>query len=230
MERVCIDLGARRGYPRVVKVRVALLVALAAAAIPLTTLPAETVRLSPGKGTLQAALDAAGDGDTLILTAGTYSSPSGLTLTDKANLTIRGEGDVRILCTDLYQNVITISGGANLRIEGITARHAQPLKLYECEGSVISAQGVKGLTISRCELAGSGSIGVDLANCEEVEVSGSYLHDNTFAAFSLTDVSSITIAGNTIMKNAATIYSAAVNGLTMVGNVISDNGSRRQSP
>lgn len=205
------------------KALLALLLAFAAAA-----LSADTLRISSGgQRSLQSAIDAAQNGDTVVLSAGTYSSPVAISISDREDLTIRGEGDVRILCTDLNENVLTIAGGRNIRIEGIQTRHAQPLNAYQCEGSVISAQNVKGLVITGCELAGSGSIGVDLSGCEEVEVSGCSLHNNTFAAFSLTDVSSITIANNRIMQNAATMYSAAVTGLTMAGNTVADNGSQR---
>jgi len=198
---------------------------LAAAAV---VLPAETVRVSPsGQRSLQAAIDSARNGDSIVLAAGTYSSAAAVTLADRERLTLRGEGDVRIVCMDLYQNVIAVIGGRDLRIEGIQARHAQPLNAYECEGSVIWAENVKGLVISRCELAGSGSIGVDLSGSEEVEVTGCWLHNNTFAAISLTDVSSITISDNRIVGNAATMYAAGVSGLTMAGNVISDNGASR---
>ena len=205
------------------KVLLAVLLVCAAAA-----LPADTLRVSSGgQRSLQSVIDAARNGDTVVLSAGTYSSPVAITISGREDLTIRGEGDVRILCTDLYENVLTISDGRNIRIERIQARHAQPLNSYQCEGSVISAENVKGLVVTGCELAGSGSIGVDLSGCEEVEVSGCFLHNNTFAAFSLTDVSSITIASNRIMQNAATLYAAAVTGLTMAGNTMADNGAQR---
>jgi len=205
-----------------VKVLPVLLLAAAAA------LPAETVRISPAtQGSLQTLIDSSRGGDTILLAAGTYTVSAAVTLEGRENVTLRGDGDVRIVCTDLYQNVIAVIGGRNVRIEGIQARHAQPLNAYECEGSVIWAENVKGLVISRCELAGSGSIGVDLSGCEEVEVTGCWVHNNTFAAISLTDVSSITIADNRILDNASTMAAAGVSGLTMSGNVVSDNGSRR---
>jgi parallel beta-helix repeat protein len=122
---------------------------------------------------------------------------------------------------------MTLADSHDIRIEGIVVRHSQPLGTYACEGSVISAQSVTGLVISRCELAGSGSIAVDLSGCEDIEVSDCFIHDNTFAAFQLTDVASITIAGNRVQRNAATMYSAGVSGLTMAGNTVSDNGSWR---
>jgi len=211
------------GYAQSVKIALAVLFLCAAAC-----LPADTVRISAGgKVSLQAAIDAAADGDTIILQAGTYSSPVAISVSERNGITLRGQGEVRLLCTDLYENVLNLEGSRDVRIEAILARHSQPLGSYACEGSVISGQNIKGLVVSRCELAGSGSIGVDLSSCENVEVSDCFIHDNTFAAMSLTDVASITIAGNRIERNAATLYSAGVSGLTMAGNTISDNGSRR---
>jgi len=221
--RTRIDLIMGRGYPQSVKRLAAAILVIVSAHVS-----ADAVRLSPGGPlSVQAAIDAAKNGDTILLSAGTYTSPVAISVSGRKSLTLRGEGGVLLLCTDLYENVMTLGEGTDLRIEGIAARHSQPLGSYACEGSVISAQSIRGLVISNCELAGSGSIGVDLSSCEDVEVSDCLIHDNTFAAFSLTDVTSITISGNRIERNAATMYSAGVSGLTMVGNTVSDNGSRR---
>ncbi len=221
--RARIDLITARGYPQSVKRLLGAVLFCASVA-----LAADPVRISAGGPlSLQTAIDAARAGDTIVLSAGTYSTHTAIIVSNHSGLTLRGEGDVRLLCTDLYQNVMTLDGSQDIRIEGIAARHSQSLGTYACEGSVIAAQNVTGLVISKCELAGSGSIAVDLSGCENVEVSDCFIHDNTFAAFSLTDVASITIAGNRVERNAATMYSAGVSGLTMAGNTVSDNGSRR---
>jgi hypothetical protein len=191
-------------------------------------LAAETMHVSPrGKLLLQSAIDAARDGDTIILSGGTYVSAVPVAVAGRTGLTLKAEGVVWLVCQDLYADVLAVTDCVDLRIEAIRARHEEKLAEYECEGSVISARNVQGLLVSGCELAGSGAVGIDLSDCEDVEVKGCYLHDNSLAALSLSEVSSVVISSNRISNNAATMYSTAVTGLTMLNNIISDNGETR---
>ena len=218
-----VDLAPGRGYAWHVRKLFLLLFAFASIG-----LVAETLRVSPqGKLRLQSAIDAARDGDTIILSGGTYVSAVPVAVSGRTGLTLRAEGVVWLVCKDLYADVLTVTDCADLRIEGIRARHEVKLAEYECEGSVISARSVRGLLVRGCELAGSGAVGIDLSDCEDVEVNGCYLHDNSLAALSLSEVSSVVISSNRISKNAATMYSTAVTGLTMLNNNISDNGETR---
>ena len=213
-----------RGYAWQVRKLILLLFAFASIG-----LAAETMRVSPqGKLRLQSAIDAAGNGDTIILSGGTYVSAVPVAVSGRTGLTLRAEGAVWLVCKDLYADVLAVTDCVDLRIEGIRARHQEKLAQYECEGSVISARNVRGLRLSGCELAGSGAVGIDLSDCEDVDVNGCYLHDNSLAALSLSEVSSIVIRSNRISKNAATMHSTAVTGLTMVNNIISDNGETRE--
>ena len=221
--RESVDLVPGRGYAWCVRKLLLLLFAFASIG-----LAAETRHISPqGKLRLQPAIDAARDGDTIILSGGTYLLMVPVAVSGRTGLTLRAEGVVWLVCKDLYVDVLAVTDCEDLRIEGIRARHEEELAEYECEGSVISARNVHGLLIAGCELAGSGAVGIDLSNCEDVEVNGCYLHDNSLAALSLSEVSSILITSNRISKNAATMYSTAVTGLTMLNNNISDNGETR---
>jgi len=218
-----VDLVPGRGYA--CHVRKLFLLFFAFASIGLA---AETWHVSPqGTLRLQSAIDAARDGDTIILSSGTYVSSVPVSVSGRSGLTLRAEGVTWLVCKDLYAEVLAVTDCVDLRIEGIRARHEEKLDEYECEGSVISARNVRGLLVSGCELAGSGAVGIDLSNCEDVEVNGCYLHDNSLAALSLSEVSSVVISSNRISKNAATMYSTAVTGLTMLNNTISDNGETR---
>ena len=186
------------------------------------------MHVSPqGKLRLQPAIDAAHDGDTIILSGGTYISAVSVAVSGRTGLTLRAEGVVWLVCKDLYADVLAVTDCVDLRIEGVRARHEEKLAQYECEGSVISARNVQGLLVSRCELAGSGAVGIDLSDCQDVEVNGCYLHDNSLAALSLSEVSSVVIRSNRISKNAATMYSTSVSELTMLNNIIRDNGETR---
>jgi hypothetical protein len=204
----------------------ALCLALLAAA---PALPAASIRVSPNSQlTLQQAIAKAKDGDTIALAKGIHRSKGPLTISGRESLTLTGEAGAWIVCDDIYENVIEILDSSDISIEGIGARHAKPLEEYGCEGAVISCEGTIGLSITGCELSGSGAIGVALAGCDEVEITDSWIHDNSYAAFTLTEVATISISGCTIDGNAALMYCSSVEDLSMEGNTVSDDteGSR----
>jgi hypothetical protein len=192
-------------------------------------LPAATIRVSPNSQlTLQEAIAKAKDGDTIALAKGIHRSKVSVTISGRESLTLSGEAGAWIVCDDIYENVIEIMDSSDISIEGIGARHAQPLEEYGCEGAVISCEATIGLVITGCELSGSGAIGVALADCDEVEITDSWIHDNSYAAFTLTEVATIFISGCTIERNAALMYCSSVEDLSMEGNTVSDytEGSR----
>lgn len=208
------------------RVAYALCLAFLAAA---AALPAATIRVSPnGPLTPQQAVAKAKDGDTIVLAAGIYRSTGPLAISGRESLTLTGETGAWLICDDVYENVIEIVDCADITIEGIGARDAQPLEEYGCEGAVISCQGTIGLTIAGCELSGSGAIGVALDDCDEIEIVDCSIHDNSYAAFTFSQVTGIWVSGCVIEGNAALMYCYSVDDLSMEGNAVSDyvEGSR----
>jgi hypothetical protein len=189
-----------------------------------SALPAATIRVSPNSQlSVQQAIAKAKDGDTIALAKGVYRSKGPLTISGRESLTLVGEAGTWLVCDDAYENVIEILDSSDISIEGIGARHAQPLEEYGCEGAVISCEGTIGLAIMGCELSGCGAIGVALADCDEVEIADCSIHDNSYAAFTLTEVATISISGCTIEGNAALMYSSSIGDLSMEGNTVSDD-------
>jgi hypothetical protein len=185
-------------------------------------LPAASIRVSPnGQLTLPQAIARAKDGDTIILAKGLYRSAGPVTISDRNDLTLTGESGAVLVCDDIYENVLEILDCSGIAIEGIGARHAQPLDEDGCEGAVISCEGTVGLAITGCELSGCGAIGVDLTDCDEVEISDCWIHDNSYAAFVFTEVATISISGCTIEGNAALMFGSSIGELSMEGNSIS---------
>jgi hypothetical protein len=189
-----------------------------------SALPAATIRVSPNSQlSVQQAIAKAKDGDMIALAKGVYRSKGPLTISGRESLTLVGEAGTWLVCDDAYENVIEILDSSDISIEGIGARHAQPLEEYGCEGAVISCEGTIGLSIMGCELSGCGAIGVALADCDEVEIADCWIHDNSYAAFTLTEVATISISGCTIEGNAALMYSSSIGDLSMEGNTVSDD-------
>ena len=183
------------------------------------SLPAATIRVTTKTPrSVQASIDNAKDGDTILIGPGTYTSPTGFVVKNRKNFTIAAEGEVWLLASDSTSDVLSILDCFSVTIKGIKARHSVPGATV-CQGSVIMAEGTTGLVIQGCELAGSGAIGVDLVGCVDVDVSGCLIHDNSYAAVALTDVSSVSIRKNTMVRNGSLIRTSAVDGLTMGGNL-----------
>jgi hypothetical protein len=208
------------GSTKLWRARLGLCLAFLAAA---PAMPAATIRVSPSSQlSVQQAISSAKDGDTIVLAKGVYRSKGPVTISGRDGLALSGEAGAWLVCDDIYENVIEILDSSDISVEGIGARHAQPLEEYGCEGAVISCEGTIGLVITGCELSGCGAIGVALADCDEVEISDCWIHDNSYAAFTITDAAAISISGCTIEGNAALMYCSSVQDLSMEGNTVED--------
>jgi parallel beta-helix repeat protein len=141
-------------------VRTALAALFVLAAAPAAL--AETLVVGEQYVTLQAAVDDANDGDTILVEAGDYGS--GATITGFSNLTIRNKGRViysagsitinggstGILLRGLeFQNVgVNVFGGGDIVLENLK---------FSGGGADIASSNVTGLVISRCSFSGTGA-------------------------------------------------------------------------
>lgn len=96
---------------------------------------AATLNVPSQYATIQAAIDAAGNGDTIQLAAGTFGAtgtvePAGLLIKDKSNLTIKGQGRYKTIFRPNQVRTVTLNGalqypaiyitnGVNVRVEAL---------------------------------------------------------------------------------------------------------------
>jgi len=172
---------------------------------------------------LQQAIDSAKSGTVIRLKNITCHYTKALQITAKRNLTIEGEGKVWIIVDDLIDDVIKIEDSEQIFLKNIKARHKMPLNESGCTGSVVAIKNSKEIGLARCELNGSGDVGVFIENSNNVIVSQCYLHHNNSAAFWLDGSSHVAIHNNTITENGSTIYGANFGVIVMDGNIISNN-------
>lgn len=127
---------------------VPLVVGLAVLAVAPAPARAATISVAPGTGTLQAAIDAAADGDTLLLGPGTYAGA--VTVDGRANLRIRGRGAAVIDASGSRTglNIVNVNG---LRVEGVTISNATYNGIYVTDSSNV--------TLSRCSVDNSSGAG-----------------------------------------------------------------------
>ena len=194
--------------------------------LPLVSLPArsDTMMVVAGQGpSLQEAINQARSGTTIRVGEGIYKTDSALSIRGKRDLLVEGDGEVWIICRDVYQNVIEISDCTAVELRGIAAKHEEPLDEYECQGAVISITGSSGVEISDCELNGSGAMGVSIDNSQDVIVSGCVIQYNSYTAVYLYRAGPVSITHNRVFDNATTLQAYDSSGVEVYGNVIANN-------
>ncbi|MDP8225223.1 MAG: right-handed parallel beta-helix repeat-containing protein [Candidatus Lernaella stagnicola] len=106
---------------------------------------------------LRERIAAANEGDTILVKEGVYVWPKTdepMLVKGKKNLTIRGEGDVYIFCTNLYVAPLYITDSDNITVENMNFGHM--VRNLPCQGPVVYSQDSTNVTIRNCVLHGSG--------------------------------------------------------------------------
>ena len=168
-------------------------------------------------------VDFAQPGDTIILEEGIYELDSALTISDTEGVVIQGEGEVWILCGDVYDNVITVEFAHDIHIYGLKARHKEWVPEYTCNGSVLYVANSQSVEVLDCEFNGCGAIGIYLENVQGASISYCYLHHNSFSALFFNKSSDVVLTFNRIMDNASFISAYDTGYIEMFGNVIVNN-------
>jgi parallel beta-helix repeat protein len=187
-------------------------------------LTAETYIVYPySQETIQDVIDKTGSFDDIIIKEGIYTISESLSISGKSGLTVMAEGEVWILSTDIYMNVIDITDSEEIMISNIKARHKEPLEEYECQGSVLYIENSRDISIFGCELNGSGAVGINLYGSDNIFISGCYIHQNSWTAINISECRHISIYENTIVDNAAFLSAYGVENIEIYGNVIAYN-------
>jgi nitrous oxidase accessory protein len=97
-------------------------------------------QVTPGEGTLQRAIDAASAGDTLLLTAGTYTGSINI----DRRLVLSGQGGDSVIDGEGSSHVILVSA-PDVIVQGITIRHSGEVAEDENSGIFITDQGDRAL-------------------------------------------------------------------------------------
>lgn len=206
-------------------------------AIIATPAHAATLCVNPGGtggcfASLDAAVDATGNGDVIDVQAGTYSSPSFVGVPRSRRLTIRGAGPAS---TVLLQSLIidsrarvTISG---VRFQGVSdGITVQPEGRLDLTDSAITGSNGRGLSastrstvrVTRCTISANQGSGV--RSIGRLELIDSTVSNNGGDGLNLSRAAAIT--GSTISGNAGGIYSDHDTGsIRVTDSTISGNGA-----
>lgn len=184
-------------------------------------------------GDLQQRLDKAKDGDKITIEAGTYNIKEPLKIEGKKVLTIMGKGDVIILGENIDMQIFIVKDCGSVTFDNIRARHksnegAKETKVFEKRsGSVVDVGNVDKAAFVNCELEGCGVYGIYTENTTEVDITGCYIHHNSWKAFGFhagSGVTNVYIKGSTITHNADYLEKEGRVNITLEGeNVIKFN-------
>ena len=172
---------------------------------------------------LQEAIDQAQPGATIYIHEGVYNNDVTILIEGKLGLTITGRGEVWLICSDIYENVVTVSYSEGIELTSLKARHEEWLAEYECHGSVLHIEESTDIYVFDSELNGCGGIGVAAYYSESVTVENCLLHRNSLYAVYLYSTNDVSLYYNTIVNNRSFLYASEVFGLEIEGNEISGN-------
>jgi len=161
-----------------------------------TSLPPRTITVAlDGTGdftSIQAAVDAAKQGDTVVLAPGSY--PQDVTIHSKEHIRLIGAGAEKVTLLGHGERVGVLHvgkwpyGAVNVEISGMTINehgghavgifNARAVTLRDLRvNGMLFGQQVQGLRIENCDIGGSETTGVQFADTQAVVVR-SFIHDN----------------------------------------------------
>ncbi len=131
------------------------------------------------------AFQASVDGDTILITAGTYEYDESLVLNRLADVVILGEEGTELICNSSLDNVIWINSCDRILVSGLSMRHADPGEDSRCDGNVIGIDSSNDITVMNCEINGCGAVGVYIVACGEITLLDNFIHGNSAWAVQL---------------------------------------------
>ncbi|MGA9141397.1 MAG: NosD domain-containing protein, partial [Methanocella sp.] len=212
------------------------------ALIAITTVPAAmaaTFTVPGNFSTIQAAIDAAGDGDTILVDSGTYAEnliiEKALTLigmdTGSGRPVVNGNGSTAIA---IIENGVSIQGFMITGAKGPVST-IEPAGIYVYGSNVTIADNIVSGNYNGIYLGGSSNddltgnmadsnhVGIYLFQCTNVDVTENSASSNTFRGIYVREGSNNRLTGNTISNNGAmAVYLSSTKGNVLWLNTISN--------
>lgn len=123
-----------------------------------------------------------------------YDGPQ-LVIQGVYNLTIRAAGPdgTTISAQPRYANVLQFENCKNVTLEGFTAGHTK--EPGECVGGVLRFDKCTSMLVNECGLFGCGTLGVDAAFCQDVQVINTNIYECSYGGIEAMDCDDFTVAG-----------------------------------
>ena len=183
------------------------------------------------------------EGDYDLSTASDYASESSagnyrwelvmggamLVLEDLNDLRLIGQGQVQILATPRYAEVLSLRGCWNVSLEGLTLGHTQ--EPGACAAGVLSLSECEDVTVEACRLFGCGSEGLTAMGCKRVTMQSSQIDScsqgaviaNSCEDLRLTDCSVLDCGKGQDSPAGSLFYAERCRGFALLDSRISGN-------
>lgn len=138
--------------------------AVIAAVVALSAPPAaaDVLRVPKDHATIQAAVDAAGAGDEVLVTGGSHAER--VLLHQKSQLTLRMTGGARLDGKSAAEVGVSVVGCVGIELSGVRVRRSA--------GDALAVEGSAGVRVVDADLRQIGSDGVTVTLCQDVELVG----------------------------------------------------------
>lgn len=139
-------------------------------------------------------------GGTLALKNQIYYLDRPIAISGQSNFTLDGNGCTLIM-KNKQEDVLYVQNSENITLKNFKATHIEPEGPIGCTGSVIQVANSSGLTIEKCELNGSGIIGVVAYNAKQLKVINNYIYNNSKYGVLYDTECTVEITGNRFEDN-----------------------------
>ncbi len=113
------------------------------------------------------------------------------------NLKIKGKGNVEIVIEPRYSWVLSFSNSTNIVFEDLIFGHTEA---GYCTGGVMAFEACENISIVRCSLYGSGTVGMYSKSCKNITVAKSDIYECTYGLLYLYDSENISFTKNSFRK------------------------------
>ena len=127
-----------------------------------------------------------------------YDGPE-LYITAVSNLTIRGAGEdhtVNVISSvPRYSNVLNFFNCSNIMVKGLTAGHTE--EPGYCQGGVLFFLNCQDILVEDCGLFGCGTLGVKADSSKNIQILNNDIYDCSVGGVELTNCDDVNVDGNT---------------------------------
>jgi len=171
--------------------------------------------------TLQQAIDRAGAGDKISINSGTYISNNPISIVEKQDLTIIGQGQVNLYTDNRYEKVLYITDSTNIHLKNLHMKHTNPPNNTVCIGEVVLLTHCSNIKLESCEIDGCGLFGIRAFTCSQITIEQCFIHNNSNSAFDMDTVDNLVLLNNRIVDNGDLFFSKHnLTNLIMEGNTM----------
>lgn len=149
---------------------------------------------------IQALYDALDQGGIIKLKNLNYQLDRPLIIANKENLSLDG-GGATLVMTNKDEDVVLVDNSTDIRLVNFKATHIEPNGPIGCTGSVIQVRYSTDVLIEKCELNGSGIIGVTSYENKNLKVYGNYIYNNSKYGVLFDEDTQIEVKNNIFEKN-----------------------------